>query len=45
MEIKTSVLVIGGGANGLFTALDLALRGIDVTLVERRDIGDRKSVV
>lgn len=43
MEIKTSVLVIGGGANGLFTALDLALRGIDVTLVERRDIGSGTS--
>ncbi len=43
MEIKTSVLVIGGGANGLFTALDLALRGIDVTLVERGDIGSGTS--
>ncbi|MEM3204357.1 MAG: FAD-dependent oxidoreductase, partial [Saccharolobus sp.] len=35
MEIKTTVTVIGGGANGLFTTLDLALRGIDVILVER----------
>lgn len=43
MEIKTSVLVIGGGANGLFTALDLALRGIDVILVERGDIGSGTS--
>ncbi|AKA72752.1 FAD-dependent oxidoreductase [Saccharolobus solfataricus] len=39
MEIKSTVTVIGGGVSGLFTALDLALRGIDVTLVDRGDIG------
>ncbi|MEM4966421.1 MAG: FAD-dependent oxidoreductase [Sulfolobales archaeon] len=43
MEIKTTVTVIGGGANGLFTTLDLALRGIDVILVERGDIGSGTS--
>lgn len=43
MEIKTTVTVIGGGVNGLFTTLDLALRGIDVILVERGDIGSGTS--
>ncbi|WP_338603235.1 FAD-dependent oxidoreductase [Sulfolobus tengchongensis] len=43
MEIKSTVTIIGGGVNGLFTALDLALRGIDVTLVERSDIGSGTS--
>jgi len=32
------VLVIGGGATGGGTALDLALRGLRVALVERRDL-------
>jgi len=32
---QTSVLVIGGGATGAGTARDLALRGVDVTLVDR----------
>jgi len=31
----TTVLVIGGGATGVGIARDLALRGVDVTLVER----------
>jgi len=31
----TTVLVIGGGGTGVGTARDLALRGVDVTLVER----------
>ncbi|WP_062210285.1 glycerol-3-phosphate dehydrogenase/oxidase [Demequina oxidasica] len=34
---RTSVLVIGGGINGLATFRDLALQGIDVLLVERND--------
>ncbi|QGA53659.1 FAD-dependent oxidoreductase [Sulfolobus sp. E5-1-F] len=43
MEIRATVTVIGGGISGLFTALDLALRGIDVALVERGDIGSGTS--
>jgi len=35
MAIDTDVLVVGGGATGAGVARDLALRGIDVTLVER----------
>jgi len=35
MAIETDVLVVGGGATGAGVARDLALRGIDVTLVER----------
>lgn len=34
--VKTSVLVIGAGPVGLTLALDLGLRGIDVTVVEMR---------
>jgi glycerol-3-phosphate dehydrogenase len=34
------VLVIGGGATGAGTALDLTLRGVRVALVERRDLAD-----
>ncbi|MGC9113005.1 FAD-dependent oxidoreductase [Acidilobus sp.] len=33
--VKYDVLVIGGGATGVFTALDLTLRGLNVALVER----------
>ncbi|WP_122088510.1 FAD-dependent oxidoreductase [Halalkalicoccus subterraneus] len=33
--METTVLVIGGGATGAGTARDLAMRGVDVTLVER----------
>ncbi|RKD95384.1 FAD-dependent oxidoreductase [Halopiger aswanensis] len=35
MTIQTDVLVVGGGATGAGTARDLALRGLDVTLVDR----------
>jgi glycerol-3-phosphate dehydrogenase len=34
---KASVLIIGGGINGVGTFRDLSLQGIDVTLVERGD--------
>ncbi len=34
---KVSVLIIGGGINGLGTFRDLALQGIDVLLVDRED--------
>src|SRR3954466_1007920 len=37
-RIQTEVLVIGGGATGLGTAWDAALRGFDVVLVERSDL-------
>ncbi|WP_167131243.1 glycerol-3-phosphate dehydrogenase/oxidase [Paramicrobacterium chengjingii] len=32
-----SVLIIGGGINGISTFRDLALQGVDVTIVERND--------
>ena len=35
MTRETTVLVVGGGATGVGVARDLALRGVDVTLVER----------
>ncbi len=37
------VAVIGGGVTGAGTALDLALRGLRVVLVERRDLTDGTS--
>src|SRR3954468_20187434 len=42
-RIQTEVLVIGGGATGLGTAWDAALRGFDVVLVERSDLGEGTS--
>src|SRR4051794_6719833 len=42
-RIRTEVLVIGGGATGLGTAWDAALRGFDVVLVERSDLGEGTS--
>ncbi|KPJ96227.1 MAG: glycerol-3-phosphate dehydrogenase [Gammaproteobacteria bacterium SG8_11] len=36
--MKTQVLIIGGGATGTGIARDLALRGVQCTLVERGDI-------
>ncbi|MFB6101273.1 MAG: FAD-dependent oxidoreductase [Haloplanus sp.] len=36
--MRTTVLVIGGGATGVGVARDLALRGVDVTLVERESL-------
>jgi len=38
MPLKTSVLIIGGGATGTGVARDLGLRGIDCILVEKKDI-------
>ena len=40
MQHQTDVLVVGGGATGSGIARDLALRGVDVTLVERGGIAD-----
>ena len=38
--MNRSVVVIGGGATGTGTARDLAMRGFDVTLVERGNLTD-----
>lgn len=35
MDARTTVLVVGGGATGVGVARDLAVRGVDVALVER----------
>ena len=40
---RTSVLVIGGGINGISTFRDLALQGVDVVLVERGDFASGAS--
>ncbi len=39
MTQPTTVLVVGGGATGVGLARDLALRDVDVTLVERGGLG------
>lgn len=38
MTMETQVLILGGGATGTGLARDLALRGVDCLLVEKRDI-------
>jgi glycerol-3-phosphate dehydrogenase len=38
--VETQVLVVGGGATGVGVARDAALRGLRVTLVERRDLAE-----
>jgi glycerol-3-phosphate dehydrogenase len=40
---RTSVLIIGGGINGISTFRDLALQGVDVVLVERGDFASGAS--
>jgi 2-polyprenyl-6-methoxyphenol hydroxylase-like FAD-dependent oxidoreductase len=42
--VKTRVLVVGAGPVGLTLAMDLALRGISVTVVETRAAGEPPSV-
>lgn len=37
------VIIVGGGATGLWTALDLSLRGFSVALIERSQIGSGTS--
>ena len=39
MSDDSTVLVIGGGATGTGIARDLAMRGVDVTLVDRGGLG------
>ncbi len=41
--MEFDVAVIGGGINGLFTALDLSLRGLKIVLLERGSIGSGTS--
>ena len=40
---EVSVLIIGGGVNGIGTFRDLALNGVDALLVERGDFGSGAS--
>jgi glycerol-3-phosphate dehydrogenase len=41
--LSTRVLIVGGGINGTGVARDLALRGVDCVLVEKREIGSGTS--
>src|SRR5262245_33766948 len=43
-RIETSVLVVGAGPVGLTLAIDLAWRGIDVTIVEQRSADQPRGV-
>src|SRR5436305_11037700 len=44
MNVSETVLIVGAGPVGLCLALDLAQRGIDVTVVEQRHAGEQPSV-
>jgi 2-polyprenyl-6-methoxyphenol hydroxylase-like FAD-dependent oxidoreductase len=43
-QFEASVLIVGAGPVGLTLAMDLALRGIDVTVVETRRAGEPPNV-
>jgi len=43
VTLTTDVLVIGGGATGMGVAWDASLRGLDVVLVDRRDLAEGTS--
>ena len=43
VTLSTDVLVIGGGATGAGVAWDASLRGLDVVLVDRRDLAEGTS--
>lgn len=42
--LKTQVLIVGAGPVGLTLAMDLAWRGVDVVVIERRRLGDEPNV-
>ena len=42
--MRTRVLIVGGGPVGLTLAMDLAWRGIDVVVAERRPADDPPDV-
>src|SRR6478609_1028446 len=44
VSMRTRVLIVGGGPVGLTLAMDLAWRGIDVIVAERRPADDPPSV-
>ena len=44
LRIETDVLIVGGGPVGLTLGMDLAQRGVDVTLAEMRAAGEPPSV-
>jgi 2-polyprenyl-6-methoxyphenol hydroxylase-like FAD-dependent oxidoreductase len=41
--MRTRVLIVGGGPVGLTLAMDLAWRGIDVIVAERRPPNDHRT--
>ena len=41
--VRTRVLIVGGGINGTGIARDLAIRGIDCVLVEKKELGSGTS--
>src|SRR3954463_2081360 len=43
-EIRTEVAIVGGGPVGLSLAIDLAWRGVAVTVAELRSAGEPPSV-
>jgi 2-polyprenyl-6-methoxyphenol hydroxylase-like FAD-dependent oxidoreductase len=43
-QIETRVLIVGAGPVGLTLAIDLATRGVDVTVIEIRQAGEPPSV-
>ena len=43
MELRTEILIIGGGATGAGLARDLSLRGVGCVLVEKGDLGSGAS--
>ncbi|MCA1725460.1 MAG: FAD-dependent oxidoreductase [Thermomicrobia bacterium] len=43
-SVETDVVIVGGGPVGLTLALDLAARGVRVTMIEQRERGEPPSV-
>lgn len=42
---RRNVIVVGGGPCGLSAAIELQKKGLDVLVIEKGNIVDRKSVV